>query len=343
MEREQILKEIDNWKDKDFLKRVAEELNGYSQKIDAILYKRYMGNISELAYPELVTEAIKRLRKRNLIDEENNLIKRENDVVFDFDVDVINGAHDSARDKIVFNPKGAKCFYDSYLQFADGKKDGIRDLDYKLDINQLPELTPPEILYWCYQNGITYEQFCKVTLLHENVHKWTFRGATGMAALMMGKDEIALIEGLVEQEAREVASENPELLYVHFFRNEEVDFVKPFCEYQNPKYFLLCSSPEKFEFSAISNFLHSKGVPSKDLPKKFNEMVSKIDDYCYKKFSGKPTSDFEKTFYDIFLSKEQASSKGAAGTFSDFNGQSFDDGTGRKWKIVAYGHIKRKK
>lgn len=334
MDRGKILREIGNWENEEYLKRVAEELNEYSQKIDVILYKRYMRDISEQTDQNLIVKAVKRLRKRNLIDEERNLVKRENDVVFDFNVPAINGAHDSATDKIVFNPKGAKCFYQSYLQFADGKRDGIRDLDYKMDISQLPELTPSEILYWCYQNGITYEQFCKVTLLHENVHKWTLRGATGFVAVMMGKDEITLIEGLVEEEARAVASENPELLYLHCFRNEEVDFVRTLCKYQQPNNFLLYSSADKFEIAAIISFLQSKGVSADNMRSKFDEMVSNITEYCDKRFSRTPTSDFERSFYDIFLSKEQELKVGIDQTFPDFNGQSLSDSSERRGKIV---------
>ena len=334
MDRDLILGEISNWKNGEFLKKVVKELNEYSQKIDVILYKRYMRNISEQSDQNLIVKAMKRLRKRNLIDEESNLVKREKDVVFDFNIPAINGVHDSATDKIVFNPNGAKCFYQSYLQFSDGKRDGIRELDYKMDISQLPELTPSEILYWCYQNGITYEQFCKITLLHENVHKWTLRGATGFAAVMMGKDEIALIEGLVEQEARAVASENPELLYLHCFRNEEVDFVKTLCEYQQPNDFLLYSSADKFETEAIISFLKSKNISDDEMRSKFDEMVSNITDYCDKRFSGTPTSDFGRSFYDIFLSKEQTLNVEIDNAIPNFNEQSFYDSTERRGKVV---------
>ena len=333
MNREQILKEIDNWNDSEFLAKVNLDLNKYSQNIDMVLYERYMKQILEQTDEKLKAKALKRLRQRNLIDETNSRVERESDVVFDFNVKAINGAHDSATDKVVFNPNGAKSFYKSYLQFAEGKRDGIRDLDYKSDIKDLPNLTPSEILYWCYENNITYEQFCKITLLHENVHKWTLRGATGFAAVMMGKDEITMIEGLVEQEARAVAKENPEFLYLNCFRNDEVNFINFLSRYQSPQDYLLYSSAERFEQNALADFLREKGVSEEEIVEKFNQILDIVSDFCEEKFSGTPNNEFEKSFYDIFLSKEKHISDEIITTFESYTGENIGSGSERNRKV----------
>lgn len=322
MNREQILKEIGNWEDEGFLDKTRQELNRYSQEIDSVLYKRYMSQISEQSDEKLKAKALKRLMKRNLIDENEELVDRSDDVIFDPNVPAINGAHDSGRDKIVFNPEGAKSFYESYLQFSEGKREGIRDLDYSLSMEELPDLTPSEILYWNYTHDVSYEDFCKVTLLHENVHKWTLRGATGLGAMMMGKDEIAMIEGLVEQEARAVAKDNPQLTYSNCFRNDEVDIVSFLGKYYSPNNSLLYQSGEKFETNAIVEFLKEQGVPDDRLHEEFNKIIEDFTSVCHQKFSGAPNNEFEKSFYDIFLSKEKLVSKDILAIFEEYQKQS---------------------
>lgn len=333
MKQEQIIKEIENWNNPEFLSRINLDLNNYSQKIDTVLYERYVKQILEQSDEKLREKALKRLRKRNLIDETNSKVERNNDVVFDYNVQAINGAHDSAKDKIVFNPNGAKSFYKSYIQFSEGKRDGIRDFDYSVDIKELPNLTPTEILYWCYEHNISYEQFCKITLLHENVHKWTLRGATGFEAVMMGKDEVALIEGLVEQEARDVAHDNPDLLYLNCFRNDEVNFVGFLSKYESPKEYLLYYSANRYEINAIASFLRTKGISEEEIREKFNQILDVVTNLCEEKFSGIPNDEFEKSFYDIFLSKEKHVSDEIITTFEGYTGEDIGSGSERNRKV----------
>lgn len=305
MKREDILREIENWDNPTFLEEVESELNSYSQKIDSILYERYIKHILSLDDEKTKEKALKRLLKRNLIDENNQLVTRGEDVKLDSTIPVINGAHDSATDKIVFNPNGAKCYYKSFLQFEEGKREGIRDIDYSKDITELQDLTPSEILYWCYCNDVNYTEFCKITLLHENVHKWTLRGATGLGALMMGSDEIVLIEGLVEQEARSVAKDNPELMYANCFRNDEVNLTSFLSRYYEPMNSLLYQSAGKFQVNSIASFLKQAGINEENLTEEYNKIAEAIESICYEKYSGKPNSEFEKSFYDIFLEKQE--------------------------------------
>jgi len=305
MDRNEILQEIEKWGDEQFTDRVESELNKYSQEIDLVLYKRYIKQILEQSDEKLKNKALKRLRQRNLINEDNELIERTDDVIFDSSKPIINGAHDSATDKIIFNPKGAKSYYQSFLQFEEGKRDGIRDFDYKVDIKELPDLTPAEILYWCYENNVRYEEFCKITLLHENVHKWTLRGATGMVAVMMGKDEVVMIEGLVEQEARAVAEENPQLIYNNCFRNDELNLVNFLSQYYDPSNSLLYQSGDRFCTNAVRNFLESKGVSDEEIREEFNKIIENLTNICEREFSGAPNAEFDKSFYDIFLRKQE--------------------------------------
>jgi len=305
MKREDILKEIENWSNPTFLEGVQEELNEYSQKIDSILYERYMKQILSSDDEKMKSKALKRLMKRNLIDENNQQITRSDDVKFDSTIPVINGAHDSATDKIVFNPKGAKSYYQSFLQFEEGKRDGIRELDYSQNIKELPDLTPSEILYWCYCNDVNYTDFCKITLLHENVHKWTLRGASGFGALMMSNDEIVFIEGLVEQEARSVAKDNPELMYANCFRNDEVNLISFLTQYYEPSNSLLYQTAAKFEDRSIASFLQQSGISEEQLLEEYNKVIETVESICYEKYSGKPNDEFDKSFYDIFLEKQE--------------------------------------
>lgn len=305
MKKEDILTEIDNWENPTFLEEVQSELNSYSQKIDSILYERYIKQILSIDDDKMRTKALKRLLQRNLIDENNQPIIRTDDVKIDSTVPVINGAYDSATDKIVFNPKGARSYYQSFLQFEEGKRDGIRDFDYSKDIKELKDLTPSEVLYWCYCNDIRYTDFCKITLLHEDVHKWTLRGATGLGALMMSNAEIVFLEGLVEQEARRIAKDNPEIMYANCFRNDEVNLISFLSQYYEPSNALLYQSAGKFEDLSIEYFLQQNGIEQEQLREEFDKVLETIETICYEKYSGKPNDEFDKSFYDIFLEKEE--------------------------------------
>ena len=305
MKREDILREIENWENPTFLEGVQAELNSYSQKIDSILYERYMKQISAIDDEKMKARALKRLSQRNLIDENNQPITRNEDVKLDSEVPVINGAYDSATNKIVFNPKGAKSYYQSFLQFEEGKREGIRDFDYSKDISELEDLTPSEILYWCYCNDVNYTDFCKITLLHEDVHKWTLRGATGFGAVMMSNAEIVFLEGLVEQEARSVAKENPEIMYANCFRNDEVNLISFLSQYYEPSNALLYQSAGKFEDRSIEYFLRQSGVSEEQIDDEFDKVLDSIEAICYEKYSGKPNDEFEKSFYEIFLEKQE--------------------------------------
>ena len=122
---------------------------------------------------------------------------------------------------ILISKKGATYFYNSYKEFNSGNTHGARDLDYSsITEEELPSLSPQELLYWCYAHDITYEEFCKSTLLHENTHRWTLD-----QDMFDDPIDITIKEGMVENEARTIAYHNG-IPYIPIFRNKELEIVK---------------------------------------------------------------------------------------------------------------------
>lgn len=299
MDKEWIMREQKKWQDEAFLNEVCGRLNEQAAKIDVILYDRYSGamrawsGMGERA-ENAVAAMKKRLMDRNLIDEQGNLLKRENAVAFT-DVDSLNGGTNTKGD-ILFNPKGAGCFYKSYIEFEEGKRGGIRPFDYTKDIKELPELTSAEALFWCYTHNMSYEEFTKMTLLHESVHKWTFLGG-----FFDDPSETELAEGMVEREARRIGEEHPELGYIPIFRCDDVKRAGFLEQYSNPVQYLCTSNAENFEVSALYHYYDG------DEEKAF-KVFHLIDEYVTKKHDpSQKHADFSKSLYQIFLERKPKS------------------------------------
>ena len=301
MDREWIMKEKEKWQDEKFLEEVLVRLNEHEEKIDEILYERYSYVMNAWANQgEQAQRASERMKKklmdRGLIDEQGNLCQNKKAISF-ADISSVNGGTNT-KGEIMFNPKGAQCFYDSYLEFLEGEREGIRDFDYSKDINELPELTSAEALYWCYCHEINYEEFVKITLLHESVHKWTLLGN-----FLDDQSETELIEGMVEQEARRVGKGNPELGYIPIFRSDDVKRAAFLENYENPIQFLCVSTAENFELNALIAYYEG------DVGKA-NTVMDLVGDYITRTTNPEQKkNDFSKSIYKIFLERKPKSHK----------------------------------
>lgn len=204
------------WEDDIFLEEVRRELCGYVNDLDEILSERYRKIIQGLN-PNIKGQALETLKNKDLFDEDMNYVGSKNIVEFNREEKIANGGYVNGR--IIVNPDSAKQFYAGYMDFADGKKEGIRDFDYGKPLSELKDLSSLEILYWHYFNEKTYQDFLKSTMLHEDVHRWTLE-----ANIVDSPIDIFAMEGFVEKEARSIAEEN-NLEYANCFRNDEVSLI----------------------------------------------------------------------------------------------------------------------
>ena len=216
MNKKEIESEIENWEDEIFLEEVRRELCDYVNHLDKILSERYRKIIQGLN-PNIKGQALETLQNKYLFDDDMNYVGSKDIVEFNREEKIANGGYVNGR--IIVNPDSAKQFYAGYMDFADGKKEGIRDFDYGKLLSELKDLSSLEILYWHYFNEKTYQNFLKSTMLHEDVHRWTL-GAT----MFDSPIDIFAMEGFVEKEARSVAEEN-NLEYANCFRNDELSLI----------------------------------------------------------------------------------------------------------------------
>lgn len=213
-----IQEELARWSDEEFLETTRMELCEYVNGLDKIFCERYKNLIEGQEKTKVREKALEILKIRDLFDDNMNYIGISNIVKFDSETKVANGGY--IKGSIIVNPNSAKQFYDAYMDFADGKLDGIReDIDYSKPISELKDLSSLEILYWHYFNQRPYQDFLKSTMLHENVHRWTLNGDVFYDPI----DTYAM-EGYVEREARDIAEEN-NIEYAKCFRNDEINFI----------------------------------------------------------------------------------------------------------------------
>ena len=217
MNKKEIESEIEKWKDESFLEEVRRELCDYVNDLDKILSERYRKTIIQILNPNIREQALKTLQNKKMFDDNMQYIGNTDIVELNKEEKIANGGYVNGR--IIVNPNSAKQFYDAYIDFANGKTDGIRDFDYEKPLSELKELSSLEILYWHYFNEKTYQDFLKSTMLHEDIHRWTL-GAT----MFDSPIDIFAMEGFVEKEARSVAEEN-NLEYANCFRNDEVSLI----------------------------------------------------------------------------------------------------------------------
>jgi len=222
MNQKEIEYELEKWDDDNFLKKVNTELCEYVNELDKLLYERYCRRIESFE-PDDKARAMKILKSKKLIDDDMSYVGKSNIVEFDRDIKVTNGGF--IKNKIIVNPNSAKQFYASYIDFSNGKTEGIRKYDYSQPLDSLKDLSSLETLYWYYFNGRTYQEFLKSTMLHEDIHRWTLR-----ADMLDDPIDIFTMEGLVETEAREVAKEN-NIEYAKCFRNDEIMLIDYFNKY----------------------------------------------------------------------------------------------------------------
>lgn len=213
MNIKEIEDQIAKWEDDIFLEETRVELCSYVNSLDKILSERYRKIIQKLN-PNIKGQALMTLKDKGLFDDNMNYIGNMDIVEFNRKEKITNGGYINGR--IIVNPDSAKQFYDSYMDFANGKMEGIRNLDYGKPISELKDLSSLEVLYWHYFNEKTYQDFLKSTMLHEDVHRWTL-GAT----MVDSSIDIFAMEGFVEKEARNIAEEN-NLEYAKCFRNDEL-------------------------------------------------------------------------------------------------------------------------
>lgn len=217
-EKLNIQKELAKWSDEKFLEDTRLELCEYVNDLDNIFYERYKKIINGLK-PGIREKALDTLKIKGLFDEDINYIGSSNIVKFDREKKVANGGY--VNGSIIVNPDSAKQFYDAYMDFADGNREGTKkDIDYSKPLVELNDLSSLEILYWHYANQRTYQDFLKSTMLHENVHRWTLD-----ASMFDDPIDIYAMEGYVEQEARTIADDN-NIEYARCFRNDEVNFIQ---------------------------------------------------------------------------------------------------------------------
>ena len=218
MNKKEIESEIEKWKDESFLEEVRRELCDYVNDLDKILSERYRKTIIQILNPNIREQALKTLQNKKMFDDNMQYIGNTDIVELNKEEKIANGGYVNGR--IIVNPNSAKQFYDAYIDFANGKTDGIRDFDYEKPLSELKELSSLEILYWHYFNEKTYQDFLKSTMLHEDIHRWTL-GAT----MFDSPIDIFAMEGFVEKEARNVAEEN-NLEYANCFRNDELSLIE---------------------------------------------------------------------------------------------------------------------
>lgn len=220
MDREKLNIQIElaKWSDEKFLEDTRIELCEYVNDLDKIFCERYKNLIVGQEKSKVREEMLETLKIRGLFDDNMNYIGTSNIVKFDREKKVANGG--CMKGSIIVNPNSAKQFYDAYMDFADGKLEGIReDIDYSKPLSELNDLSSLEILYWHYANQRTYQDFLKSTMLHENVHRWTLD-----ASIFDDSIDIYAMEGYVEREARDIAEEN-NIEYARCFRNDEINFI----------------------------------------------------------------------------------------------------------------------
>lgn len=212
--------ELAKWSDEKFLEDTRIELCEYVNDLDKIFCERYKNLIVGQEKSKVREEMLETLKIRGLFDDNMNYIGSSNIVKFDREKKVANGGY--MKGSIIVNPNSAKQFYDAYMDFSDGKLEGIReDVDYSKLLVELNDLSSLEILYWHYANQRTYQDFLKSTMLHENVHRWTLNGD---GAFLDDPIDIYVMEGYVEREARDIAEEN-NIEYARSFRNDEINFI----------------------------------------------------------------------------------------------------------------------
>lgn len=294
MNFKEIADQITKWEDESFLEDIRRDLCDYVNGLDKILSERY-GKIIQKLNPNEKEQALGRLQRKNMFDNNINYIGNVDIVKFDRNEKVANGGY--INGKIIVNPDSAKQFYASYMDFANGKVEGIRDLDYSKQLSELKDLSPLEVLYWYYFNKKTYQDFLKSTMLHESVHRWTLE-----ATMFDFPIDIFALEGFVEKEARYIAEEN-NLEYAKCFRKDELAFIDTLLEgilnEDDSAMVMLCLGNAEaclIFVMRIKIFMEIEGI-SQD---KAGKLAKSIYIELMDNMRGYPTKKFGKNYREIF-------------------------------------------
>lgn len=282
------------WENESFLEEVRGELCNYVNDLDKILSERYRKIIQELN-PNIRERALETLQIKKMFDYNMQYIGNTDIVEFNKKEKIANGGYINGR--IIINPNSAKQFYAAYIDFANGKTDGIRDFDYEKPLSELKELSSLEILYWYYFNEKIYQDFLKSTMLHEDIHRWTL-GAT----MFDSPIDVYAMEGFVEKEARNVAEEN-NLEYAKCFRNDElvlIDYLSNgiFDKNDNAMSMLYNGNPQQCLIFAM------KMKVFKELDEKSVNKAGELAKNMYRELinntEGNNTNSFGKNYREIF-------------------------------------------